>query len=321
MFSWQGGSLAVLDEPRNQEAGTWISDTLLVLGAAPFRYPREAAAFIAPTLFHPKVSKLMFTGREHVFRSLNGGINPTFPYAEVKEHCNVWTGDGDINESGAYVPDVDVCDDWKAMGDPGHARPAHLRPGRAVPDRPRPRTGPGRSRARPRTRGVTDRSGGHISANEPAPSDKNVVWAATSGGRIFVTTNAAAADPATIVVDADRPELVGRPAAVSDGHLHRPVGPEPRVHHVQRVQPRDAGHAGSRLRGHVQPGDGRSDVHAPGRLGTARDRRSAGRNDRAGREEGHPLRRDGLRRDQACQRGNRLDFGRTAACRRRRFRS
>ena len=47
MFSWQGGSLAVLDEPRNQQAGTWISDTLLVLGAATFRYPREAAAFIA----------------------------------------------------------------------------------------------------------------------------------------------------------------------------------------------------------------------------------------------------------------------------------
>ena len=46
--------------------------------AREFRYDRETAAFIAPTLFHPKVSKLMFTGREHVFRSVNGGMNLTF---------------------------------------------------------------------------------------------------------------------------------------------------------------------------------------------------------------------------------------------------
>ncbi|HKI24141.1 MAG TPA: Arc family DNA-binding protein [Gaiellaceae bacterium] len=199
MFSWQGGSLAVLDEPRNQQAGTWISDTLLVLGAANFRYPREAAAFIAPTLFHPKVSKLMFTGREHVFRSLNGGINPAFPYAEVKEHCNVWTGNGDIDESGAYVPNIDVCDDWKAMGDPGHGGrltygPAALCPSPANPNPNQVWTVPCPA---PYPWG-TDRSGGHISVNEPSPSDKNVVWAATSGGRIFVTTNAAAADPSTI---------------------------------------------------------------------------------------------------------------------------
>ena len=43
-----------------------------------------------------------------------------FPYDKVKEHCNVWFGDGDIDESGAYVQAVDVCDDWQPMGDPGH---------------------------------------------------------------------------------------------------------------------------------------------------------------------------------------------------------
>ena len=101
MFSWQNGAIAALDEPRNQQAGFWIADTLRTTNAAPFRYNRELVAFIAPTLFHPNVSKLMFTGREHVFRSLNGGANPAFPYADVKEHCNVWFGDGDIDESGA----------------------------------------------------------------------------------------------------------------------------------------------------------------------------------------------------------------------------
>ncbi|HEU6444614.1 MAG TPA: hypothetical protein VFL61_06105 [Gaiellaceae bacterium] len=197
MFSWQGGSLAVLDEPRNQEAGTWISDTLLVTGAAPFRYNRELAAFIAPTLFHPNVSKLMFTGREHVFRSLNGGINPGFPYADVKEHCNVWTGNGDIDENGTYQPAIDVCDDWKPMGDPGHLGRLTYGPAAACP----PAANPAAAWTVPCTAPFPwgeDRSGGHISANEPAPSDRNVVWAATSAGRIFVTTNAGAADSATI---------------------------------------------------------------------------------------------------------------------------
>src|SRR4029453_19319772 len=46
-----------------------------------------------------------------------------------------------------------------------------------------------------------DRSGGLVSTIEPAASDRNTVWAATSFGRIFVTTNAGATDPAAIVWD------------------------------------------------------------------------------------------------------------------------
>ena len=200
MLSWQGGALAALDEPRNQEAGFFIADTLLTLGAAPFRYPREAAAFIAPTVFHPNISKLMFTGREHVFRSLNGGVNPAFPYAKVKEHCNLWTGDGDIDEVGGYVPSVDVCDDWKAMGDPGHPGrltygPAALCPNPAISNPNQVWTVPCPG---PYIWGE-DRSGGHISMNAPAPSNRNVVWAGTSGGRLFITTNAGASDASTIL--------------------------------------------------------------------------------------------------------------------------
>jgi hypothetical protein len=44
-----------------------------------------------------------------------------------------------------------------------------------------------------------DRSGGLISTLGLAASNSNVVWAATSFGRIFITTNAGATDPATIV--------------------------------------------------------------------------------------------------------------------------
>ncbi len=198
MLSWQNGSIAALDEPRNQQAGFWIADTLLTTGAAPFRYNRELVAFSAPTLFHPRVSKLMFTGREHVFRSLNGGVNPAFPYAAVKEHCNLWIGDGDIDENGTYEPAIDVCDDWKAMGDPGHLGRLTYGPAAACP----PAATPGDPWTVPCPAPYPwgeDRSGGLISMNTPAPSDRNVVWAGTSAGRIFITTNAGAANAASIV--------------------------------------------------------------------------------------------------------------------------
>jgi hypothetical protein len=196
----QNGGIRALDEPRNQAAVFWIADTLRTFGAAPFRYPREAVAFSAPTIFHSKVSKLMFTGREHVFRSLNGGVNPAFPYAKVKQHCNTWTGDGDIDENGTYQPAIDVCDDWKPMGDPGHLGrltygPAALCPDPANADPNQVWTVPCPG---PYPWG-DDRSGGHISINEVSASNPSVVWAGTSGGRIFITTNGGAANPATIV--------------------------------------------------------------------------------------------------------------------------
>ena len=154
MFSWQSGSLGVLDEPRNQAAGFWIADTLKTALAAPFRYDREQVAFSAPTVFHPTVSKLMFTGREHVFRSLNGGVNPAFPYAKVKQHCNVWVGDGDINENGTYERPIDVCDDWKAMGDPNHLGRLTYGPPPSARRRRTP-AAPGRSRVPLPSRGAT----------------------------------------------------------------------------------------------------------------------------------------------------------------------
>jgi hypothetical protein len=197
MFSWQNGALAALDEPRNQQAGFWIADTLRTALANPFRYDRELVAFSAPTVFHSRVSKLMFTGREHVFRSLNGGVNPAFPYAKVKEHCNVWFGDGDINENGTYERPIDVCDDWKAMGNADHPGRLTYGPLAACPPAGSPAAAWTVACPAPYPWGE-DRSGGHISMNTPAPSNKAVVWAGTSAGRIFITTNADAADASTI---------------------------------------------------------------------------------------------------------------------------
>ena len=67
-LSWQGGSLAILDEPRNQQAPFWIADTPLQPRLRRRSSFRRGGGFIVSTVFHPNVSKLMFTNREHVFR-------------------------------------------------------------------------------------------------------------------------------------------------------------------------------------------------------------------------------------------------------------
>ena len=208
-LSWQFGSLAALDQPRNQQAGFLIADTLATVGSTPFRYDRETAAFSAPTLFHPKVSKLMFTSREHVFRSLNGGVNPNFAYAEVKEHCNLWTGDHDINENGVYERPVDVCDDWKPMGDPDHPRPADVRPTGRMPDRSRP----DRPMDRPMPGAV---SVGRGSLRRPRLGERAVAvgqqrrLGGDERGTDLRHDECARGRPGVDPVEADRPELVGR---------------------------------------------------------------------------------------------------------------
>ena len=124
-------------------------------------------------------------------------MNPNFAYAEVKEHCNLWTGNHDINENGVYERPVDICDDWKPMGNPDHPGRLTYGPLAACPTAADP-TGPLVVACPPPYPWGGDRSGGHVSVNEPSPSDSNVVWAGTSAGRIFITTNARAADPASI---------------------------------------------------------------------------------------------------------------------------
>jgi hypothetical protein len=154
--------------PQDQVDITWIADSLIVL--AP--YNAEAVPFIGNAITDPVQPGWLWTGREHVFRSTNYGLNPAFPREDVLEHCNVWTGDGDVDESGAYVPEVDVCDDWRPLGAPGPA-----------------------GRLTDASHG--DRAGGHVAVVERGRDDTSTLWAATSTGRVFVSKNADAA-PATV---------------------------------------------------------------------------------------------------------------------------
>ena len=112
--------------PQDQVDITWISDTMFVF------YGNEAVPFIGNAITDPVQPGWIWTGREHVFRSRNYGLNPGFPRDDVLEHCNIWTGDGDIDENGIYEPTIDICDDFQPLGDPGAERPADRSPASAA---------------------------------------------------------------------------------------------------------------------------------------------------------------------------------------------
>ena len=168
LTGWQSGQLEVSFTPQNQEDTTWISDTLIVF------YGGEGSPFIAAANTDPIVVGRLWTAREHVFRANNHGLNPLFPRPIVELHCNVWYGNGDLDEDGTYEAATDICDDWKPLGDPGPN-------GRL--------TSPVRG----------DRSGGHVSIVERAWNDTSTVWSATSTGRVFISKNADDANPAAVV--------------------------------------------------------------------------------------------------------------------------
>jgi hypothetical protein len=167
LTGWQQGQLEVSFTPQDQVDITWISDNLFVF------YGNEGVPFIGNAITDPVTPGAIWTGREHVFRSTNYGINPAFARAKVLEHCNVWTGDGDIDENGTYEPQIDLCDDFRPLGDPG-------------------------PNGRLTAPGLGDRSGGHVAVVERGRNDASTLWAATSTGRIFISKNANAADPAAV---------------------------------------------------------------------------------------------------------------------------
>ena len=177
---FQQGQLMVAYDPRDQVDQNWIADTLFVF------YGNEGVPFIGPATTDPTHAGWIWTAREHLFRSTNYGRNPVMTKEKHREHCNIWYGDADVNESGAYEPALDICDDFKPLGDPGVA-------GRLT------NVSFGASKA-----------GGTVAAVEPA-RDGKTLWAATSTGRVFISKNADAANPATVVLDRIDDEAANTP--------------------------------------------------------------------------------------------------------------
>lgn len=136
----------------------WISDQFWLPGGVPI----EPQQFYIPLISDPTVSKTIFAGLSHVWRTKTAGMG-NMTVAELRTHCNEWTGDFTV-----------TCGDWQPLGDAGAA-------GRLTS-----------------TAYGADRSGGDVASVRRGASDTSTLWAATSTGRVFVSKNADA-DPATAV--------------------------------------------------------------------------------------------------------------------------
>jgi hypothetical protein len=135
----------------------WIGD--------PFFIPpgnTELRAFYIPIISDPVVSRSMFAGLAHVWRTKTWGMG-SMSLETFRMQCNEWFGQFTVQ-----------CGDWAPLGTPG--APGFL-------------TGTGFG---------GDRTGGYVAAVERATSDTSTLWAATVTGRVFISKNADA-EPATAV--------------------------------------------------------------------------------------------------------------------------
>jgi len=135
----------------------WIGDPFFVgLGAA------EPRSFYIPIISDPVVSRSMYTGLGHVWRTKTWGMG-TMDLATFRTQCNEWFGTFTV-----------LCGDWQPLG-----------------------TATVNGRLTGTDYGA-DRTGGFIAAVERATTDNSTLWAATQTGRVFISKNANA-EPASAV--------------------------------------------------------------------------------------------------------------------------
>jgi hypothetical protein len=149
-----------------------------------FEGPTEPALFYVPIISDPRVSGTIYLGASHVWRTKTNGLG-SVPLAELRLRCNQWTGDAQdiVGETGIPF----TCGDWAKLGDPGDA--GQLTSG---------------------SYGST-RAAGAVAAVERARSNTSTLWAATTTGRVFVSTNANAEPAAAVTFTRiDTPATPGR---------------------------------------------------------------------------------------------------------------
>ena len=121
----------------------WIGDPI---------YGTEPQSFYVPIISDPAVSKTLFVGTGHVWRTKTWGMG-SMTVDEFRQHCNEWFGDFTVQ-----------CGDWEPLGNPATA-------GRLT------------------SSDYGDRSGGYVVAVERAPGNTSTLWAATQTGRVFISAN------------------------------------------------------------------------------------------------------------------------------------
>lgn len=134
--------------------------TKWVVTSGPLLVSKESSAFYSPEIADPTVGGTMFIGLRHVWRTKdNGGDQAT-----LEAKCPEFTTD-------AADPG---CGDWVPLG-------GDL-------------TGPTYGTDRTRVPGIAS----YVVAIARSPQDHSTLWAATRQGRVFVSHNADAADPAAV---------------------------------------------------------------------------------------------------------------------------
>jgi hypothetical protein len=150
----------------------WIADQIYFGG--------EPAAFYVPIISDPAVSRSMFVGLGHVWRTKTAGMGGP-DLATFRQRCNEWFGEFD-----------NFCGDWLPLGAATYVP-------QPFPFLPGPST---YSATRLTASGAlygTDRAGGFVAAVERTGTDSSTLWAATTAGRVFISKNADA-EPASAVL-------------------------------------------------------------------------------------------------------------------------
>lgn len=167
LHSYHGPAHDVNFHGANPLGWDWISDPLLASG--------DASSFYTPFLVDPTRPGWVYDGLQHVFRSTDDGGSEAF----LDQHCNEFTGTFDqpcgdfVPVGGATVNENPASPDYLQVSknDPGDLTGTYY---------------------------GSDRAGGYIVALARSTSDPGVLWAATRTGRVFVTTDIDAPDPADV---------------------------------------------------------------------------------------------------------------------------
>lgn len=151
----------------------------------------EAASFYTPLTADPVVGGTVFDGLRHVWRSKDSGGDRAY----LATHCNEFTGD--------FNP-ATPCGDWQPLGGPAGSAAGDL-------------TGSAYG---------TDKSGSYVVAVARSTKDSGTMWAATRRGRVFVTHNADAADPAEVTFTRVDKDVVTAPTRFVSGIALDPADPD-----------------------------------------------------------------------------------------------
>jgi hypothetical protein len=158
--TYTGGQMDVNYNRADPSSWLWIGDRFII------GFP-ESIRFYSPTIADPFQSKTIFVGAQRVWRTTNGGGDRAF----LEQHCN--TATGEFPSDLLYTGPCGAAADWPPLGTVTLTNNTATSPY------------------------GTDKGGTNITAMARA-RDTGTLWAGTGAGRVLISRNITAADPATV---------------------------------------------------------------------------------------------------------------------------